>query len=74
MVALLIFICCFQGLAVSFFPDIVPGKIDIFEAASAPASLRFILVGAVIVVPCIIGYTIWSYRVFWGKVDELKYY
>ncbi|GAB3019518.1 cytochrome d ubiquinol oxidase subunit II [Bowmanella dokdonensis] len=74
IIALMIFICCFQGLAFSFFPHIVPGQLTIFEAASAPESLRFILVGAAIVVPCILGYTIWSYRVFWGKVTELKYY
>ncbi|GGO64377.1 cytochrome d ubiquinol oxidase subunit II [Bowmanella pacifica] len=74
MIALFIFLFCFQGLAVSFFPDIVPGQMTIFEAASAPNSLRFILVGALIVVPCILAYTAWSYRVFWGKVRELRYY
>ncbi len=72
IIALLIFDFCFQGLAVSFFPYIVPGKMDIFAAASAPASLRFILVGAVIVVPCILAYTAFSYRVFWGKATDLK--
>lgn len=74
IIALFIFLFCFQGLAVSFFPYIVPGQMDIFEAASAPESLRFILVGAVIVVPCILAYTVFSYRVFWGKATDLKYY
>ncbi|MCM2680992.1 cytochrome d ubiquinol oxidase subunit II [Echinimonas agarilytica] len=72
--AVLIFILCFQGLAFSFYPYIVPGKMDIWQAASAPESLMFILYGAVIVVPVILMYTAFSYRVFWGKATGLKYY
>lgn len=70
----LIFLTCFSGLAISFYPYVVPGKIDIWQAASAPESLRFILYGALFVIPCIFLYTLFSYRVFWGKVQDLKYY
>ncbi len=69
-----LFILGFQGLAYSFYPYIVPEKITIWQAASAPESLMIILIGALIVLPCIIGYTIFAYRVFWGKVKELSYY
>ncbi len=69
-----IFMLCFSGLAFSFFPEIVPGKLDIWEAASATESLTFILVGAVIVVPLIIAYTALAYRVFLGKATALKYH
>lgn len=69
-----IFFLCFQGLAYSFFPHIVPGQLTIWEAASASESLMFILVGAIIVVPTILAYTVFSYRVFWGKARELNYY
>ena len=69
-----IFVLCFSGLGFSFFPDIVPGQMDIWEAASARESLRFILVGAVIVVPVILMYTIFSYRVFHGKATDLHYH
>ncbi|RVU86694.1 cytochrome d ubiquinol oxidase subunit II [Leucothrix sargassi] len=69
-----IFICNFIGLAFSFFPDIVPGQLDIWEAASATESLGFILYGAVIVIPVILFYTVFSYRVFHGKATSLKYY
>ncbi len=69
-----IFFLCFQALAYSYFPYIVPNGLTIWEAASAPESLKFILVGAVIVVPAIIGYTFFSYRVFWGKATELRYH
>jgi len=69
-----LFLLGFHGLAYSFYPYLVPDKITIWQAASAPESLMIILVGALIVLPCIIGYTIFAYRVFWGKVRELKYY
>lgn len=69
-----IFFVCFQGLAYSFYPDIVPGKMTMMEAASPKESLEFILIGAVIVVPVILSYTALSYRVFWGKATKLRYY
>ncbi len=74
MLTVIIFICCFAGLALSFFPWVVPGQLTIWQAASAPDSLRFILWGALIVIPCILAYTIFSYRIFWGKVEDLRYY
>ena len=72
--AVVIFILCFVGLAFSFFPYIVPDKLTIWQSAAAPESLNFILWGAIVVIPIIISYTIFSYWVFWGKVEELRYY
>ncbi|GAA5524925.1 cytochrome bd-I ubiquinol oxidase subunit 2 [Microbulbifer aestuariivivens] len=69
-----IFVLCFSGLAFSFFPEIVPGRLNIWQAASSPESLTFIFVGAAIVVPLILLYTAYSYYVFWGKATELKYH
>jgi cytochrome bd ubiquinol oxidase subunit II len=68
------FVLCFLGLAYSFYPYIVPQKMTIFGAAAAPESLLIIFVGAMVVLPCILGYTIFAYRVFWGKVQDLRYY
>lgn len=73
LAAIILFIMCFFGLAYSFYPYIVPFKMTIFDAASARESLWFIFVGAVIVLPMIIGYTIFSYKVFWGKTTKLNY-
>lgn len=70
----MIFLLCFIGLAYSFFPFVVPNTLDIWQSASAPESLRFILYGVVIVLPTIIGYTLYSYSVFSGKATQLKYY
>lgn len=70
----LVFAMSFSGLAFSFYPYIVPGKLTIWEAASAPESLSFILIGAVVVIPIILLYTIYSYRVFHGKATQLRYH
>ncbi len=72
--ATIIFFLCFQGLAYSFFPYVIPEKLTIWEAASAEESLLFIFYGAIFVVPAIIGYTLFSYRIFWGKTKDLQYY
>lgn len=70
----IVFICCFVGLALSFYPYIVPQKLTIFETASAPESLRIMLVGTLIVLPMIAGYTVFAYRAFSGKAQALSYY
>jgi cytochrome d ubiquinol oxidase subunit II len=69
-----LFLLGFVGLAYSFFPYIVPERLTIWEAASAPESLLIILIGALTVLPFIIAYTVFVYRVFRGKVKELSYY
>ncbi len=68
-----LFLLGFQGLAYSFYPYIVPERLTIWEAASAPESLMIILVGTLVVLPFIIGYTIFAYKVFWGKARGLSY-
>ncbi len=68
-----VFCLAFYGLAYSLFPYLVVQRITVWQAASAPEALRLIFIGAVIVLPVIIGYTIFSYRVFRGKTRELSY-
>lgn len=68
-----IFALCFIGLAYSFYPYIVPDRLLIVEAASAPESLMIMLIGALIVLPCLIGYTFVAYRIFHGKAHDLSY-
>jgi cytochrome d ubiquinol oxidase subunit II len=68
-----IYILCFAGLAYSFYPYIVPERMTIVEAASAPEALIIMLVGALLVLPAIIGYTAFSYKVFHGKATDLRY-
>jgi cytochrome d ubiquinol oxidase subunit II len=63
----------FYGLAYSLFPYLVVDRITIWDAAAAPESLTVILVGALVVLPAILGYTIYVYRVFRGKARPLSY-
>jgi cytochrome d ubiquinol oxidase subunit II len=72
--ALGLFTLAFTGLAYSFFPYVVPERLTIFEAASAPESLLIILFGAMVVVPTILCYTALAYWVFRGKTRALTYY
>ncbi len=69
-----IFVLAFLGIAYSLFPYIVVDKMTIWQAASATESLWIIFWGAVLVLPTIIGYTIYSYKIFWGKAEPLSYY
>lgn len=68
-----IFVLSFYGLAYSLFPWLVPGRIDLWQGTTAPESLMVILLGAVVVLPVIIGYTAYSYKAFWGKTKDLAY-
>ena len=65
-----IFALSFAGLAYSLFPYVVLDYLTIWEAAAHPSSLKFMLVGAIIVLPAIAGYTIYVYRVFGGKTKS----
>ena len=63
-----LFILCFIGLGIGFYPHIVPPSLTIVEAAAPDSSLYFTLVGAIILLPLILGYTAYAYYVFRGKV------
>jgi cytochrome d ubiquinol oxidase subunit II len=65
--AVAIFVLAFAGLAYSLFPYVVIDRLTIWEAAAHPSALLFVLVGTAIVLPFILGYTFWSYRIFRGK-------
>ena len=68
-----VFLLAFYGLAYSLFPWLVLERITIWQAAISPESMKVILVGSVVVLPMIIAYTVFAYRVFWGKSVALKY-
>ena len=68
-----VFLMAFYGLAYSLFPWLVIDQIHIWQAATSPEAMKVIFAGAVVVLPVIVGYTIFAYRVFWGKSVALKY-
>lgn len=69
MLTIAVFILCYIGFGISSWPYIVPHTITIWQAAANDKSLRFILVGALILLPVLISYSIYSYYIFRGKVD-----
>jgi cytochrome d ubiquinol oxidase subunit II len=63
------FVLSFIGIGISFYPYMVPPSLTIWQAAAPDASLGFLLAGALVLVPMILGYTAYAYWVFRGKVD-----
>jgi cytochrome d ubiquinol oxidase subunit II len=68
VLALCFFGLGFIGLVAGIWPNIVPPTLTIWEAAAPPSSQGFVLVGAAIMIPAVLAYTAYSYRVFRGKV------
>lgn len=69
----LIFVMAFLGLAYSIYPFIVIDRLDVWQAAAATESLKVIFIGVAITLPAIVAYTIFMYKVFWGKAGTLTY-
>ena len=72
--ALALFALTLVGLGISIWPDVIPGRVSIWEAAAPRESQLFMLVGAAVLVPLILAYTAWSYWVFRGKVGDEGYH
>ena len=71
--AVVIFVLAFAGLAYSVFPYVVVGWLTIWQAAAHPSALRVMLAGALVVLPFLVGYTVFAYRVFRGKAKAGLY-
>jgi cytochrome d ubiquinol oxidase subunit II len=72
--AVILFLCPYVGLMISIFPYIVPYHLTLWQAASDVSSLKFLLVGAVIMLPVLLAYTGYAYYIFRGKVNENIHY
>jgi cytochrome d ubiquinol oxidase subunit II len=64
----IVFLSGYLGLAVSFFPNIVPYSMTFRQAANADNALALMLGGVAILLPAILGYSLWVYWIFRGKV------
>ena len=69
----LVMLMGFMGLAYSLYPYVLIDRMTVWQAAAAPKSLQFLLWGVAATVPAIAVYTVFAYRVFWGKSGELLY-
>ncbi len=68
-----IFALAFAGLAYSLFPYVVLDRLTIWQAAAPAKGLAFVLAGALVTLPFILGWTIYVYRVFRGKARPEAY-
>jgi len=63
-----LFLFAYIGLGISIWPYIIPRQLTLWEAAANAKSLSFQLIGAIILLPVLLAYSIYAYRVFRGKV------
>ncbi|TAL64682.1 MAG: cytochrome d ubiquinol oxidase subunit II [Legionella sp.] len=68
--SIVIFLCSYIGIAISTYPYLIPHKVTFWEAAAPDSTLKFILVGVVIMLPLLLGYTLYAYYLFRGKSGE----
>ena len=70
LAAIALFLLGYFGLLISNFPYLVPPSLTIWQTAAAPATHIFMLMGTLVMLPIIIGYMIFVYWVFGGKLRE----
>jgi cytochrome bd ubiquinol oxidase subunit II len=65
-----LFLLGYLGLLISNFPYLVPPSLTIWQTAAAPATHVFFLMGTLMMLPIILGYFIFVYWMFGGKLRE----
>lgn len=65
-----IFLCCYIGFGVSTWPYIIPHYLTAWEASAPLTSQLFMLIGTLLLLPVLVGYTSYAYYIFRGKVNE----
>ena len=68
LASIALFLLGYVGLVISTYPYLVPPVLTIWQAAAAPKSQLFMLIGTVVLLPIILGYVVFVYWVFRGKV------
>lgn len=64
----LLYLSAYLGLLAAIYPMAILPDITIYQAASQRETQIFILIGVLFLLPVILGYSIYSYWVFRGKV------
>jgi cytochrome d ubiquinol oxidase subunit II len=68
--SIVLFLLGYLGLVISTFPYLVPPTLTLWQTAAVPASQLFMLTGTLILLPVILGYIVFVYWIFRGKVRE----
>jgi cytochrome d ubiquinol oxidase subunit II len=62
------------ALGLTLFPNIVPFRVTLWDAASAASTQEFLLIGAAVTTPVILAYSAFAYRVFRGRTPAEGWY
>jgi cytochrome bd-type quinol oxidase subunit 2 len=65
-------VLAFIGFAATIWPYVIPYRISIVEGAGDLASIKFALVGIIVVLPVVLTYQLYAYRVFGGKAHDIE--
>lgn len=68
LLTLALFALSYLGLGISLWPLAIPPSVTIWQAASSREAQEFLVVGVLVLIPLILGYTGYAYWVFRGKV------
>ncbi len=68
--AIALFFLGYSGLVISNFPYLVPPTLTIWQTSAASSSQLFMLFGTLLMLPVILGYTVFVYWMFAGKISE----
>jgi cytochrome d ubiquinol oxidase subunit II len=74
LASIALFLLGYLGLVISVFPYLVPRSLTIWETAATPSSQIFMLVGTLVLLPIVLGYVVFVYWLFRGKVREGESY
>lgn len=66
-----IFMCSYSGFGISTYPYLIPRILTVWDAAAPHSSQIFIIVGASLLLPILLGYTMYSYYIFRGKIKDI---
>jgi len=62
------------ALGLSFFPNVVPFRLTLWQAASGASTHEFLLIGALVTTPVVLTYSAFAYRVFRGRTPAEGWY
>jgi len=63
-----IFLLAYAGLVISNAPWLVPPSLTIWDTAAYVGSTVFMLIGTTLLLPMVLGYTVFVFWVFRGKL------
>jgi cytochrome d ubiquinol oxidase subunit II len=65
---IVLFLLGYAGLVISTVPYLVPPHLTFWDTAAAPESQIFMLIGTLFLLPMVLGYTVFVYWTFRGRV------